>query len=215
MKVLIADDHGIVREGLKALFKKQTDVEIIGEAQDGKEAVALSCRLSPDVVIMDVAMPNLNGVDATRAITRECPKTKVIALSMHAYKTVVREMFKAGAYGYVLKSCLFEELNKSFEALRKGEHYLSPNIAVLIRDDYTASRTARTAGNKNALNERELRVLQLVAEGKTIKKISTIMHLSPKTVDAYRRGLMTKLGLNSMAALIKYAIREGITSIDF
>jgi DNA-binding NarL/FixJ family response regulator len=215
MKVLIADDHGIVREGLKSLIKKQADLEIIGEAQDGIEAVDLARRLKPDVVIMDVTMPNLNGIDATRAIMKECPNTKVIALSMHAYKTVVREMFKAGAYGYVLKSCLFDELKNSFEAIRKGERYVSPNIAVLIRDDYTASKNARAAGNRKSLSERELRILQLVAEGKPIKRISTILNLSPKTVDAYRRGLMLKLGVNSMAALIKYAIREGITSIDF
>jgi two-component system, NarL family, response regulator NreC len=215
MKVLIADDHGIVREGLKSLFKKQADVEIVGEAQDGKEAVDLARQLRPDIVIMDVAMPNLNGIDATRTIMKDCPDTKVIALSMHAYKTIVREMFKAGVYGYVLKSCLFEELKKSFEAIRKGEHYLSPNIAVLIQEDYAASRTTRAAGNKNTLSERELRILQLVAEGKPIKKISTILHLSPKTVDAYRRGLMLKIGVNNMADLIKYAIREGFTSIDF
>jgi DNA-binding NarL/FixJ family response regulator len=215
MKVLIADDHGIVREGLKSLFKKQQDIEVVGEAQDGKEAVDLARQLRPDIVVMDVTMPNLNGIDATRAIMKECPDTKVIALSMHAYKTVVREMFKAGAFGYVLKSCLFDELNNSFEAIRKGEHYLSPNIAVLIREDYNASRAASAAGNKKTLSERELRILQLVAEGKPIKKISTILHLSPKTVDAYRRSLMLKLGVNSMADLIKYAIREGLTSIDF
>ncbi|MGD0572940.1 MAG: response regulator transcription factor [Sedimentisphaerales bacterium] len=215
MKVLIVDDHGIVREGLKALIKKRADVEVVGEAEDGNAAVKLVSRFAPDVVIMDVTMPNLNGVEATRTITRNNPNTKVIALSMHTDKTIVREMFKAGAYGYVLKSYLFDELNKSLEALKKGERYLSPHIAVLIRQDYAASKAKGTAGNRKPLSERERQVLQLVAEGKSIKEISLLLHLSPKTTDAHRRNLMTKLGTASVADLIKYAIREGLTSLDF
>lgn len=215
MKVLIVDDHGIVRQGLKALIKKQADVEVVGEAEDGKEAVELASRFTPDVVIMDVTMPNLNGIDATRAIVRKCPNAKVIALSMHADKTIIREMFKAGAYGYVLKSYLFDELNKSLEAIKKGEYYISPHIAVLIREDYAASKAKGAAGNKKPLSERERQILQLVAEGKSIKEISLLLHLSPKTTDAHRRNLMTKLGAASVADLIKYAIREGLTSLDF
>jgi DNA-binding NarL/FixJ family response regulator len=143
------------------------------------------------------------------------PNTKVIALSMHADETIVREMFKAGACGYVLKSYLFDELDKSLEAIKKGEHYMSPHIAVLIQEDYAASKAKGAAGNRKSLSERERQVLQLVAEGKSIKEISLLLHLSPKTTDAHRRNLMAKLGTASVADLIKYAIRKGLTSLDF
>ncbi len=215
MKVLIADDHGIVRQGLKALIAKQADIEVVGEAEDGNTAVELASRLAPDVVIMDVTMPNLNGVDAARAIVRNCPNTKVIALSMHTDKTIVREMFKAGAYGYILKSYLFDELSKSLEALKKGERYLSPHISALIQKDYAASKAGGGVRDRKSLSERERQILQLVSEGKNIKEISLMLHLSPKTTDAYRRNLMAKLGVASVADLIKYAIREGLTSLDF
>jgi DNA-binding NarL/FixJ family response regulator len=214
MKVLIVDDHGIVRDGLKALIRKQADFEVVGEAEDGKAAVELASRLIPDVVIMDVTMPNLNGIDATRTITRICPNTKIIALSMHADRAIVREMFKAGAYGYILKNYLFDELNKSLEALKKNERYISPHVAVLIREEYAASK-AKGGIDQKPLSERERQILQMVAEGKSIKEISRLLQLSPKTVDAHRRGLMTKLGAASVADLIKYAIRKGITSLDF
>jgi DNA-binding NarL/FixJ family response regulator len=215
MKVLIVDDHGIVRQGLKALIRKQADVKVVGEAEDGNAAVEMASRLSPDVVIMDVTMPNLNGIDATRAITRNHPNTKVIALSMHNDKAIVREMFKAGASGYVLKSYLFDELNKSLEALKKGERYLSPHIEGLIREEYAVSKTRNAQGNRKPLSERERQILQMVAEGKSIKEISRLLHLSPKTTDAHRRKLMGKLGTASVADLTKYAIREGLTSLDF
>ncbi len=215
MKILIADDHGIVRQGLKALIKKRADIEVVGEAEDGKIAIEMTSKLGPDVVIMDVTMPNLNGVDATRTITRKHPNTKVIALSMHADKTIVREMFKAGAYGYILKSYLFDELDKSLEAIKKGERYISPHVAVLIREDYAAPKTRGASANKRSLTDRERQIIQLVAEGKSIKDISKQLNLSPKTVDAHRRNLMTKLGVKSVADLVKYAIREGLTSLDF
>jgi DNA-binding NarL/FixJ family response regulator len=215
MKVLIVDDHGIVRQGLKALIKKRRGVKVVGEAEDGHAAIEMAIRLSPDIVIMDVMMPNLNGVDATRIITKKCPDTKVIALSMHADKAIVREMFKAGASGYVLKSYLFDELDKSLAALKKGGHYLSPHIAVLLREEYADSNTKDAAGGGKALSERERQILQMVAEGKSIKEISLLLHLSPKTTDAHRRKLMGKLGTASVADLTKYAIREGLTSLDF
>jgi DNA-binding NarL/FixJ family response regulator len=215
MKILIADDHGIVREGLKALMKKRADVEVVGEAEDGKTAIEMALRLSPDVVIMDVTMPNLNGVDATRTISKKCPDTKIIALSMHSDKAIVREMFKAGAFGYVLKSYLFDELDKSLEALKKGQRYLSPHITDLIREEYVAPETGTAAGSKRILSERERQILQLVAEGKSVKEISIHLHLSPKTIDAHRRNLMAKLGVTSVADLVKYAIREGLTSLEF
>ncbi len=215
MNVLIVDDHGIVRQGLKALMKNRGNIKVVGEAEDGKTAIELMKRLCPDVVIMDVTMPNLNGVDATRFITRQYPGTKVIALSMHADKAIVREMFKAGASGYVLKSYLFDELDKSLAALKKGGHYVSPHIALLIQEEYAASKTGDAPGSRKPLSERERQILQMVAEGKSIKEISTLLHLSPKTTDAHRRKLMSKLGTASVADLTKYAIREGLTSLDF
>jgi DNA-binding NarL/FixJ family response regulator len=215
MKVLIVDDHGIIREGLKALIRKRTDVEVVGEAEDGKTAVEMASKLNPDVVIMDVTMPNLNGIDATRAITQKSPSTKIVALSMHTDKTIVREMFKAGACGYILKSYLFDELDKSLEAIKKGEHYVSPHVAVLIREEYAGSNAKYAVDDKNPLSERERQILQLVAEGKSIKEISTLLNLSSKTTDAHRRNLMTKLGAASIADLTKYAIRKGLTSLDF
>lgn len=145
MKILIADDHGIVREGLRALMERRPDVEVVGEASDGRTAIDLVQQLAPNVVIMDITMPGLNGVDATRAITRDAPKVKVIALSMHADKHIVREMLDAGAHGYVLKSNLFDELSRAIEAVQAGGRYLSPRITGVVVEDYIAG--GKTAGD--------------------------------------------------------------------
>jgi len=206
MRILIADDHGIVRQGLTSLMERQPNIEVVGEAKDGQEALDLVKELSPDVVIMDVAMPNLNGADATRLILRDNPDIRVIALSMHAEKHIVRDILQAGAMAYVLKSYLFDELSKALEAAAAGERYLSPRIAGVVVDDYVSR-------GQSALRERQ--VLQLTAEGKTVKQIARQLHVSPKTADGARRRLMNKLGISSIAELTKYAIREGITSAHF
>jgi two-component system, NarL family, response regulator NreC len=215
MKVLIADDHGIVRQGLKSLIEEQTDFEVVGEAADGNKAVEMAFRLKPDIVIMDVTMPNLNGVDATRAITQKYPNTKVIALSLHAKKTIVREMFKAGAYSYILKSDVFDEVKRSLEAIKKGERYLNPHVAGLIVEEYTASKTKNIFSDQKFLSKRERQILQMAADGRSIKETARLLHLSTKTTDAHRRNLMAKLGAASVTDLVKYAIREGLTSLDF
>ncbi|MBN2313207.1 MAG: response regulator transcription factor [Sedimentisphaerales bacterium] len=215
MKVLIADDHGIVRQGLASLIDKQLNIEVVGEAKDGREALNLARELSPDIIIMDVSMPNLNGADATRLILSENPDIRVIALSMHTEKRIVRDIIQAGAIAYVLKSYMFDELTKALEAAAAGEFYLSPRITGVVLEDYLSQGQREKKSGLVELTVRERQVLQLTAEGKTVKQIARQLHVSPKTADAARRKLMNKLDISSIAELTKYAIREGITSADF
>jgi two-component system response regulator NreC len=215
VKILIVDDHAMVRQGLRSLIEGCADMEVIGEAQDGREAVRLACELSPDMVIMDVTMPELNGVEATRQIVQQNPAVKVIVLSMHPDKHVVREALKAGARGYVLKSYLFDELRRALEVAAADGHYLSPRITDVIIEDYVRDSAAHTASSLHDLTSTEREILQLLAEGQAIKQIARRLHVSPKTVDARRRAIMNKLGVSSAADLVKCAIREGLTSLDF
>ena len=215
MKILIADDHGIVRDGLKSLINKQSDMEVVGEAEDGRVAVQLTKEVSPDIVIMDISMPNLNGVEAVHEILQYKPDTKIIILSMYTDKHIVKESLEAGASGYVLKSYLFDELLKALEAVKINECYLSPRIAGIVVDDYVNQKSASKNKETIKLTARERQILQLIAEGKTVKEIARILHISPKTADANRRKIMKKLGLFNIADLTKYAIREGLTSLDF
>ena len=215
MKVLIAEDHGVVRQGLRALVEEAPDIEVVGEAQDGLEVVELAKQLLPDVILMDITMPNLNGVEATRFIREDNPDIRIIALSVHFDKHFVMEMLRAGASGYVLKSYLFDEVLRAIRTVMTDRHYLSPKITEIVLDDYIPliSRTETSA--KEHLNARERQIVQLLAEGKTTKQIALQLHVSPKTVDSNRRQVMTKLGISSVAELTKYAIREGLTSADF
>lgn len=215
MKVLIADDHGIVRQGLASLINKQPDIEVVGEAKDGQEALDLARELSPDIIIMDVSMPNLNGADATRLILSDNPDIRVIALSMHTEKRIVRDVLQAGANAYVLKSYMFDELTKALEAVADGNFYLSPRITGVILEDYVSEDRGEKKSEPDELSVRERQVLQLTAEGKTVKQIARQLHVSPKTADAARRKLMNKLDIASIAELTKFAIREGITTTDF
>lgn len=215
MRILIADDHGIIRDGLTSLIEKQPNMEVIGEAENGQQALDLVRELSPDIVIMDIAMPSLNGVEATRLILKDHPNTRVIAFSMHTEKHIVREIMKAGASAYVLKSSLFDELFRALEVTAAGEHYLSPHITGIVLEDYVAPPQRGDDSDPIELTPRERQILQLTAEGKTVKQIALQLHISPKTADATRRRLMNKLGTSSIADLTKYAIREGITSLDF
>ena len=215
MRILVADDHGIVRQGLVSLIEKQPNIDVVGEAKDGQEALELAKELSPDIVIMDVSMPNLNGADATRLILRDNPGIRVIALSMHTEKHIVRAILQAGATAYVLKSYMFDELSKALEAAAAGERYLSPRIAGIVLEEYIAHGLHEEESERVGLSVRERQVLQLTVEGQTVKQIALQLHVSPKTADATRRKLMNKLGISSIAELTKYAIREGITSTDF
>jgi len=215
MKILIADDHAVVREGLKALFERQTGLEVVGEADNGETAVALAKDLAPDVVIMDVAMPKLNGIEALRQISAHNPAVKIIVLSMHSENTIVIEALKAGCHGYVLKSSLFKDISAAVEAVAKGERYLSPEITRLVVEEYAHPSDADGKTGLKALTGRERQILQLVAEGQSIKEIALHLQISPKTVDATRRNISQKLQVQSVAQLTKFAIREGLTSSEF
>jgi two-component system response regulator NreC len=215
MKVLIAEDHGVVRQGLKALIEEEPDIEVVGEAADGLEVVELAKQLSPDVILMDITMPNLNGVEATRFILEDHPTIQVIALSVHFDKHFVMEMLRAGASGYVLKSYLFDEVLRALRTVAAGEHYLSPKITEVVLDDYIPFISKPKESAQEHLTARERQIIQLLAEGKTTKQIALHLHVSPKTIDSNRRQIMNKLGISSIAELTKYAIREGLTSAEF
>lgn len=215
MRILIADDHGIVRQGLVSVIEKQRDMEIVGQAEDGQTAVELARELSPHVVIMDITMPGLNGVEATRQIVSRNPEIKVVILSMHPDGRIVREALQAGASGYVLKSYLLDDLLKAVHAVMQGEAYLSPQITNVVVKDYVGASAPSDEKKPTALTSRQRQILQLLAEGKSTKQIAHILHISPKTSDAARRKIMNKLNISSMPELTKYAVREGLTSLDF
>ncbi len=216
MKILIADDHGIVRDGLRALIEKQSDMEVVGEAEDGQIAVELAEELLPDVVVMDVTMPNLNGVEATRQIVEKMPSVKVIALSIHSDRHFVVDMLKAGVSGYVLKTCLTDDFIRAIRTvMTANEIYLSPRIASIVVDDYVNAVPAEAVSISSVLTDRERRVTQLLSEGKSTKEIALQLHVSPKTVDANRRQIMNKLNIHNVARLTKYAIQHGLTSAEF
>jgi len=213
MRILIADDFGIIREGLKALIEKQEGLEVVGEAENGRAAVELARKLSPDMIIMDVAMPDVNGIEATEIILKENPQIKIIALSMHADKRFVGEMLRAGALGYILKSYLFDELLRAIQTVSENRHYLSAQLTNVLVEDYTVN-SSNQPSQVDDLNEREAHILQLLAEGQSTKAIALQLDISPKTVDACRRQIMEKLNLHSVAELTKYAVRHGLTNLD-
>ena len=214
LKIILADDHSIMREGLRALLEKQPDIEVLAEAENGRTAVELSRDLKPDVVIIDIAMPDLNGIEATRQIVAESPGVKVIALSMHSDRKFVREMLSAGASGYMLKDSAFEELDKAISTVNDNQTYLSPGIADTVVKDYLGKIVTDNSAASIALTNREREVLQLFAEGKTTKQIASLLFVSIKTIETHRKQIMDKLGLDSIAELTKYAIREGLTSLE-
>ncbi len=213
-RILLADDHEIVREGLRALIEKRTDMEVTGEANSGWEAVRLVRKLTPDLIIMDISMPDLNGIDATRQVLAESPKVRVVALSMHSDKRFVLGMLKSGARGYLLKESAFRELISAIEAVLADQIYLSPKIAGTVINDFVQSISARDISDSYLLTDGERAVLQLIAEGRVTREIAAKLHISVKTVEARRKKMMEKLKLNNLAELIKFAVREGITTID-
>ncbi len=215
MRILIADDHGVVRQGLRFLIEKQPDMEVVGEAEDGLVAARLAKELLPDIVIMDVSMPNLNGIEATRLILHEAPDARIIALSMYFNRNLIIEMLKAGALGYVLKSYLFDELVRAIRAVAANERYLSPRVTAVLVEDYINQLPASDKSTPCGLADRERQILQLLSEGQSTKQIALRLNISPKTADANRRQIMNKLGIFNVAELTKYAIREGLTSVEF
>jgi DNA-binding NarL/FixJ family response regulator len=195
-------------------LEKQPDIEVVGAVEDGQKAIELVRELKPDIVIMDISMPNLNGIDATRKIIGELGSVKVIALSIHSSRRFVMEMLKAGASGYILKECLFNELLEAIQTVRKGEIYLSHRITEVVVDDYVKRLSGEYQMEAPALSPREREVLQLLAEGKSTKEIALHLHVSAKTVESNRRNIMDNLGIHSIAELTKYAVREGLTPLE-
>jgi DNA-binding NarL/FixJ family response regulator len=214
IRIVVADDHGIVREGLHSLLAKQSDMEIVGEATDGRKALELVQDIVPDIVVMDITMPNLNGIDATRQIVRDFPKIKVIALSMHSSTMFISDMIKAGVSGYMLKDCLFDELAEAIRIVYDGGTYLSPGVVSIVVNDYV--NRLNNAGDMplENLTAREREVLQLIGEGKNTKQIARQLHISTKAIEANRRKIMEKLHTNSVADLVRWAILGGLTSLE-
>ncbi|HEX5228552.1 MAG TPA: response regulator transcription factor [Bryobacteraceae bacterium] len=213
VRILVTDDHRMVRKGLVALLQAEEGFEIAGEADDGRVAVQMAGQLEPDVVVMDLRMPNLNGIDATRQILGESPKTKVIGLSANSEARSATEMLRAGATGYVFKQSAFEELATAIRTVVAGEIYLSPSLADGILADYLKGHGREPGSVFGMLSLREREVLQLISEGRATKEVAAELRVSVKTAETHRRNLMEKLHVDSVAGLTKYAIREGLTSV--
>lgn len=214
VRIILADDHKIIRDGLNGLLSRETDIEVIAQCSDGHDTVELVRKLLPQVVIMDIAMPGLNGIEATRQIINEFPDVRVISLSMHSDKKFVTEMLRAGASGYLLKNCAFEELATAIRTVVAGKTYLSPVIADVVVENYVRNPSTEGKTAFSVLTNREREILQLLVESKTTKQISRILHISTKTVETHRSNTMKKLDIDNMVALTKYAVREGLTTLD-
>lgn len=214
MRILLADNHRLFCEGLRTLFAARPGMEIVGEATNGRMAVRLARELLPDLVIMDIGMPELNGVEATRQIRAELPQVKVLAVSMHSDRQYVAGMLGAGASGYVLKDSAFTELAEAIRIVAQGGRFLSPDIVGVVVDDYVHRLVPAPESAAARLSDREREVLQLMAEGHATAAIAERLHISRKTVETHRKSIMLKLELHSIAELTKFAVREGITSLD-
>jgi two-component system, NarL family, response regulator NreC len=206
IRILLADDHALVRQGFSMILDAQPDMQIVGQAGNGREAVELAGKLQPDVVVMDVAMPDLNGIEATRRLASSAPRTRVLALSMHKDSVYVREILRAGARGYLLKDSGDADLLAAVRAVAKGEGYISPAVSDSVLTDYRKHVTDPL----DLLTSREREVLQLIAEGKTNKEIATDLNLSVYTVEAHRGRIMEKLNLHSTGELVRFALRSGM-----
>lgn len=214
IRVLLADDHKMTREGLRSLLQDLTEVEVVAEAQTGLEAIRLAKRHLPDVVIMDVVMPELNGIEATRRVLDECPAVKVIGLSMHSERQFVLRMLRTGASAYLLKNCGFHELAEAIRIVHRGGTYLTPAISNVLLEEIKTVEPGDPGCGTPGLTPREREVLQLIAEAKTSKEIAVCLNLSEKTVHTHRKNIMEKLGAKNVAELTRIAIRTGISPLE-
>jgi len=213
IKILLADDHKIMREGLRSLIKEQPNMTVVAEAEDGRTAMQLATKLLPDIIIMDISMPELNGIEATRQILATSPKSKVIALSMHTGRRMILEILNAGASGYLLKDCAFDEVIHAIGVVASNSKYLSPKITDVVVKDYVSRISKDELSTLSILTAREREVLQLLAEGKKTKDIASVLQVSIKTAEFHRQQIMEKLNIHSIAELTKFAIREGLTEL--
>ena len=213
IRILLADDHTVVRDGLRALLEKQPDMTVVAEAADGRESVRLAEEQAPDVVIMDIAMPNMNGIEATRRILAANPRTNVVMLSMHQDESYVLRSLKAGAKGYLLKDSLRSDVIEAVRTVAQGRSFLTRKVSKILQEDYIRLMERRGVEDSyDLLTDREREILQLVAEGKTNKEVATFLTISLTTVETHRTHILQKLGLHSIPDLILYAVRKGIIS---
>lgn len=211
IRILLADDHSILREGLRMLLERQNEFAVVGDASNGREAVEMAETCDPDVVIMDLAMPGMNGIEATRRITARNPRTAVVILSMHADESYILRSLKAGARAYLLKDSLKTDLMDAVRAAVRGKSFFSPKVSQVLKEDYVNELEAKgTEDTWDLLTDREREVLQLVAEGKTNKEIALVLNISTYTIDTHRGHILQKLNLHSAPELILYAVRKGI-----
>ena len=213
IRIVLADDHTVMRAGLRSLLERQPDLEVVGEAEDGRRTVELAASLCPDVVVMDIGMPNLNGIEAARQIVAKQPTTSVVILSMHSDETYVMRAMKAGARAYLLKDSAEADLIRAIQAVSQGKSFFSPKISRILAEDYV--RLLKQKGGEDSyelLTAREREILQLLAEGKTNKEVATLLNLSLYTVETHRSRILQKLNLHSSAELVLYAVRKGIIS---
>ncbi len=211
IRILLADDHTILRAGLKMMLNAQPDMEVVGEAQDGRQSIQEAQRLQPDVILMDITMPDLNGIEATRQIKRVLAEVKILVLTMHENDEYVFQALRAGASGYMLKEAADTELITAIHVIKSGQFYLSPTAQSVVIGDYLQRvRTGEERDSYSSLTEREREILKLVAEGHTNNQIAERLIISPKTVDTHRTHVMDKLNLHSRAELVKYAMRRGL-----
>jgi two-component system response regulator NreC len=211
MRILLADDHTILRAGLKMMLNAQPDMQVVGEAQDGRQAIQEAQRLQPDIILMDITMPDINGIEATREIKRQQPDIRILVLTMHEHDDYVFQALRAGASGYMLKEAADTDLITALHVIKSGQFYLSPTAQSVVVGDYLQRvHTGEEKDSYNSLTEREREILKLVAEGNTNNQIAERLVISPKTVDTHRTHIMDKLNLHSRAELVKYAMRRGL-----
>jgi DNA-binding NarL/FixJ family response regulator len=211
LRILLADDHTVVRQGLRKVLEESPNWQVVAEAGDGREAVQLVEELQPDVAILDIAMPLLNGIESARQITRKCPATRVLVLSMHADEAYVDQVLSAGASGYILKDSAGADLLDAVKAVATGKSYFSPGIAKIMVDNYGRTRDGKSVSDRyGLLSEREREIFQLIAEGKVNKEIAGLLGISPGTVETHRSHIMAKLDLHSAAEIVLYAVRRGV-----